>query len=123
MNISITDQMLSQFFSGLLTIIVLIAVGGMLSILLTGIKEKFAFTRLALVLALTPLSLINFMDQAISSTLYLFSMIAVLLGITVDGINFLLMPKERPKVEAVPEKVKTEEAEPDPGVIVWEKAN
>jgi hypothetical protein len=123
MNINITDQMLSQFLSGVLTIIVLIAVGGMLSILLKGIKEKFAFTRLSLILALTPLSLISFIDQASSSTLYLFSMIAILLGITVDGINFLLMPKERAKVEIIPEEEKIEEVEPEPGVIVWEKAN
>ena len=100
----------------------LIAVGGMLSVLLKGIKEKFAFTRLSLIMALTPLSLISFMDQANCSTLYLFSMIVELLGITVDGINYLLLPKERQRpAEKVEEQAPTA-AEPDSGVIIWEKA-
>ena len=123
MNISVTDQMLSQFLSGVLTVVVLIGVGGLLSVLLKPMTRNFVFTRMALILGLTPLTLINFIDRSSISTLYLFSMIAVLLGITVDGINFLLMPKERPKVEPVAEKEKAEDAEPDPGVIVWEKAN
>jgi hypothetical protein len=123
MNISITDQMLSQFLSGVLTVVVLIAVGGMLSILLKPMNQKFMFTRLALILGLTPLALVNFIDPGNSSTLYLFPMILALLGITVDGINFLLMPKERIKTEPVVEKADVEEDQPDPGVIVWEKAN
>ena len=123
MNISITDQMLSQFLSGLLTIVVLIVVGGMLSILLKPMNQKFIFTRLALILGLTPLTLINFIDRSSISTLYLFSMLIVLFGITVDGINFLLLPKVRTKTEPKVEEKDTQEAEPDPGVIVWEKAN
>ena len=123
MNISITDQMLSQFLSGVLTVVVLIMVGGMLSILLKAMNQKFMFTRLALILGLTPLTLINFIDRSSISTLYLFSMLIVLFGITVDGINFLLLPKERLKAEPKVAEKETQEAEPDPGVIVWEKAN
>ena len=115
--------MLSQFLSGVLTIVVLISVGGMLSILLKPMSQKFVFTRLSLILGLTPLTLINFIDEGSSSSLYLFSMIVALLGITVDGINFLLMPKTRLQEEPVVETADVEEPQPDPGVIVWEKAN
>ena len=100
----------------------MIMVGGTLALLLRGMNRNFNFTRLSLVLGLAPLSLVSFMDPKTSSTLFLFSMIVVLLGITVDGINFLLLPKERVKsVEKVKEPVQVE-AEPDPGVIIWEKA-
>ena len=122
MNISITDEIISQFLSGVLTICAMIMVGGTLALLLRGMNRNFNFTRLSLVLGLAPLSLVSFMDPKTSSTLFLFSMIVVLLGITVDGINFLLLPKERVKsVEKVKEPVQVE-AEPDPGVIIWEKA-
>ena len=122
MNVNITDHMVSQFLSGLVPIMVLIVVGAVLSILLKVMNKKFAFTRLALILALSPMSLIKFFDQGTSSALYLFAMIVTLLGITIDGINYLLMPKEQSKEElkevAVEEPTKGQEAD----VIVWEKA-
>ena len=122
MNISITDEMVSQFLSGVITIFALIAVGATLSVFFKAMSEKFAFTRLALILALSPLSLVRFLDPAYSSTLYLFSMILALLGITIDGINSLLLPKERIKATPKAEAEAKPEAEADPSVIVWEKA-
>ena len=49
-------------------------------------------------------------------------MISVLLGITIDGINYLLLPKEQP--QPVEKAVKENRAEmgSNPDVIVWEKA-
>lgn len=123
MNISITDQMVSQFLSGFIAVAVLIAIGGFLSMVLSGMSKTFPFTRLALVLALAPLSLVNFLAYGGSSMLYIYAMGVVMLGITIDGINHLLMPKEKP--QAAPQAVKAEEIReeaPRPGVIVWEKA-
>jgi hypothetical protein len=122
MNISLTDQMVSQFLSGVIAIFALIAVGATLSALFKAMDEKFTFTRLALIMALSPLSLVNFLDAGYVSTLYLFSMIVALLGITIDGINFLLLPKERIKTESTVEKEEASEIEPDSSVIIWEKA-
>lgn len=122
MSFNITDQMISQFFSGVFTIIILIAVGGVLSVFFKAMNKKFSFTRLALVLALTPLCFINFLDRSNTNTLYLFSMIVVLLGITIDGINYLLLPKEQPKAAPQQEKEQVAEKESGPDVIVWEKA-
>jgi hypothetical protein len=122
MSISITDEIISQFLSGVLTICAIIIVGGTLALLLRGMNRNFNFTRLSLILGLAPLSLVSFMDPKTSSTLFLFSMIVVLLGITVDGINYLLLPKERQRpAEKVEEQAEKEE-EPDSGVIIWEKA-
>lgn len=114
--------MVSQFLSGVITIFAVIAVGGTLSVLFKAMQKKFAFTRLALVIGLSPLALVNFMDRGSSSNLYLFSMIAVLLGITIDGINFLLLPKERPEAKPKAETEEATDADPNSGVIVWEKA-
>jgi hypothetical protein len=122
MSISITDEIISQFLSGVLTICAIIIVGGTLALLLRGMNRNFNFTRLSLILGLAPLSLVSFMDPKTSSTLYLFSMIVVLLGITVDGINYLLLPKERQRPAEKVEEQAPAAAEPDSGVIIWEKA-
>jgi hypothetical protein len=120
MEFYITDEMVSQFLSGLVPILILIAVGAVLSTLFKAMNKKFAFTRMALILALTPLSLVNFIEPSSASSLYLFAMIVALFGITIDGINHLLMPKEKADVEEVAEQEET--SQPEPEVIVWEKA-
>ena len=124
MNINITDQIVSDLLSGVMTVLVLILVGSALSVALRKMARNFPFTRMALVLALAPMCLVRFLDYGENSTLYLFAMIATLLGITIDGINHLLTPKEASRAvpaEAVEEAVK-EETPSKPGVIVWEKA-
>lgn len=122
MNFNMTDEMVSQFLSGIVPIIVLIAIGTALSFLLKGTNKNFEFTRMALILALPPLSFVNFLEPDTTSSLYLFVMIMALLGITIDGINHLLMPKDvlAPKTETAKEEDAVEE--PKPEVIVWEKA-
>ena len=122
MSFNITDQIISQFFSGLFIILVLVAVGGSLSVVFKTMSKKFAFTRLTLMLALTPLCLVAFLDRNSVATLYLFSMISVLLGITIDGINYLLLPKELPKTAQKNKREDAAETESNPEVIVWEKA-
>lgn len=123
MNVSITDQMVSQFLSGFIVVVLLIAIGGFISMVLHRMARPFPFTRLALILGLAPLSLVNFLEYGGSSTLYLYAMGVAMLGITIDGINHLLLPKE--KIVTVSKKAKSEEEEkeeePRPGVIVWEK--
>ncbi len=122
MKFYITDEIVSQFLSGLLPILILIAVGASLSVLFKRMRKQFMFTRMALVLALPPLSLIHFLEQETTLPLYLFSMIITLLGILIDGGNHLLIPKERPKPKA--EKMAEDKAADDqePEVIIWEKA-
>lgn len=122
MQINVTDQMISQFLSGVFIIFALITVGSVLSIILKVMSRKFAFTRLALVLALTPLCMVGFLDRNSVATLYLFSMISILLGITIDGINHLLLPKDQPIRAEKPEVAQPPVTEENPDVIVWEKA-
>ncbi len=122
MKINITDQIISEFTSGVVAVLAVIAVGAALSFILRGIARKFPFTRMALVLALAPLSLINFLDRGESTALLLYAMITTLLGITIDGINHLLLPKERPQTTHDAVKQEEEIAESNPSVIVWEKA-
>lgn len=124
MKINITDQIVSQFLSGLIAVLVVIAVGAFLSFILRGMSRRFPFTRVALLLALAPLSLVNFLGKSESTALIFYAMITTLLGIAIDGLNHLLTPKARTESaqEPVREEQKEEAAEPRPGVIVWEKA-
>lgn len=123
MRINITDQIISEFFSGALIVLVLVAMGSLLLILLKGVSKTFPFTRMGATIALAPLSMINFLDEQAGTMLIYYAMTAALLGIAIDGINHLITPKERIKVEEEkPMKQETEEIETRPGVIVWEKA-
>lgn len=122
MYFSISDQMVSEFFSGLLGVLALVAVGSALALALGGMTKRFPFSRLSLILALSPLSFSRFLGYGGNTTLHLYAMIVILLGITIDGISYLLEPRERSSAQ----QAKAEEAEkveePSPGVIVWEKA-
>lgn len=113
--------MLSDFLSGLVAVLTLVAVGGTLSLALTRMAARFPFTRIALVIALTPISLMRFLENGNGATLLLFSMIATLLGITIDGISHLLEPRVvHAPAENEPEQV--EQEQPKTGMFVWEKA-
>jgi hypothetical protein len=124
MHFSITDSVVSEFLSGLIVVFSLLGVGALLLLILGILIRKFPFTRLSLVLALTPLSLIHFLGHGTVSTVLLFSMISVLLGLTIDGINYVLLPKHvENKPVSVPAHKEAEAEEPaKPGMIVWEKA-
>lgn len=122
MNINITDQIVSQFLSGLIVVLVLIAVGGVLATVLGGMAKKSPFTRLALVLALSPLSLVSFLGYKESTYAFIYAMIAILIGLTIDGIHYLLQPKAQPRQNAGYPPEKAEEKASDPNMIVWEKA-
>lgn len=122
MNINITDRIASEFLSGMIAILVLLAVGALLSYILRGMAKKLPFTRLALILALAPLSLIQSLDHGAGTSLLLYSMVITVLGVAIDGINHLLLPKERLQETESMEEQEEEAAEPKPGMIVWEKA-
>ena len=121
MYFTISDQMMSDFLSGLAAVFTLVAVGGLLSLILTPLARRFPFSRVALVLALAPLSLVRFLEMGSCPTLYLFSMIVTLLGITIDGIGHLLEPRHEPAAE--PEAAASDKAESSKtSMFVWEKA-
>lgn len=122
MSINLTDQIVSQFLTGLFIILVLIAVGSSLSVVFKAMGKKFPFTQLTLMLALTPFCLVSFLDRSTTNTLFLFSTISVLLGITIDGINHLLLPKEKPQSAPKSREKDGVGTETNPDVIVWEKA-
>ena len=125
MQFSISDYMISQFLSGALAVFSLLGIGAILMLLLMGLARSFPFCRLALTLALTPLCLVSFLERSAMSTLYLYAMIVILLGITIDGISHVLTPKQsdnKPKEQLkFPAEPSAEAEEPDPDTMVWEK--
>ena len=122
MYFSISDQMVSDFFSGLLGVLALVAVGSALALALGGMTKRFPFSRLSLILALSPLSFSRFIGYGGNTTLHLYAMIVILLGITIDGISYLLEPRVRSDAQQAQSEEAEKVAEPSPGVIVWEKA-
>ena len=124
MRLNITDQLISEFFSGVAAVVAVIAVGAFIMFLLKGLGKKAPFTRIALSLALAPMSLINFLGRNESTALVYFAMAIALLGVIIDGLNHLLQPRERAETKARPviREEEKPEAESNPGVFVWEKA-
>jgi hypothetical protein len=122
MYFSMSDQMVSEFLSGFLAVLALVAVGSALALALGGMAKRFPFSRLSLIFALSPLSFTRFLESDGNTTLYLYAMIVILLGITIDGISYLLEPRVRPVVQETQSDEAEEAEEPSPGMIVWEKA-
>ena len=122
MIINIPDQIIREFLSGVIAVLAAIAMGAFLLFILRGISRKFPFIRMGLVLALAPLSLINFLGNRESYALLIYAMITVLLGIAIDGINHLLMPKEQSQPTQNPVNQAEETVESNPDAIVWDKA-
>ncbi len=122
MIINIPDQIIREFLSGVTAVLAAIAMGAFLLFILRGISRTFPFIRMGLVLALAPLSLINFLGNSESYLLLIYAMITVLLGIAIDGINHLLMPKEQSQPTQNPVKQAEGTVEPSPDSMVWEKA-
>ena len=119
MHISIDDQIIGQLVAGIVSVFILVGVGVILTFASRAIGRKFAFTRLALVLALPPFCLINLLDRGSVSTLYLYGIIVVVLGMAVDAIHHLLPRKEPLETD---HGTDTETGEPNSDAVVWEKA-
>ena len=122
MNINIPDEIIREFLGGVSAVVAVIATGAILFFLSRRIARKLPFTRMGLVLALAPLSLINFLGNSESTALPIYAMIMTLLGISIDGINHLLLFKDPSPPAQNPEEQEEETVEPNPGVMVWEKA-
>ena len=122
MIINIPDQIIREFLSGVTAVLTVIVVGGFLLFILRGISRKFLFTRMGLVLALAPLSLIHFLGNSGSYVLLIYAMATTLLGLAIDGINHLLMPKEQSQPTQNPVNQAEETVESNPDAIVWDKA-
>lgn len=125
MYFSISDEMVSEFLSGLVVVLALVVVGCTIALVLGGMVKRFPFSRLALALALPPLCFMRFMEYQGTSSLHLYAMIVILMGITIDGINYLLEPKVRPNADETEDTQTEQQArneESSSSVIVWEKA-
>jgi hypothetical protein len=146
MRFGINDSVISGFLSGLIIVFALIAVGGLLASVLRRMSDRYPFTRLALILALTPVSLVHFLDQDTRYLLFTYVLIIALMGITIDGIRYLFEFRARLRLSAAMEAERTQlrrssgesaveedstatevafpkpaEKEKRPSVIVWER--
>lgn len=134
MRLLVSGEMINQFVSGLLIILTLIAVGYAISLILGMMAKRFPFSRYALTIALTPFCMAFFLEKSQITALFFFAMGMVLLGLAIDAIAYLTAPKPVPTPIPIPEQkaaiseLPTQETaaipdeKPEPGMIVWEKA-
>ena len=131
MRLFINSNIISEFLSGVLIILALMIVGGLLAYLLKNMAKHYPFTRLAVILALTPVSLMQFLGRETQTFFFLYAMIVALLGILIDGIKHLIEFKaqSQPHRAAIAlQKSDEEPAEEEPAeeapradMLVWEK--
>lgn len=121
MEISINNEILSQLINGIIAVIILVAAGVVLAMASKMmINKRFPFTRLALILTLPPFCLINLLDRGSVSTLYLYAIVVIVLGMAIDGIAHLIRPED-PRQNKSQKKAPATGSEPEPDAIVWEK--
>ena len=130
MRLLIGEEMINQFLSGLLIVLLLLSVGFIIATLLRFMAKRHPFSRLGIILATTPLSMLHFIEKGMHTPLLIYAMVMLLLGVTVDAIAYLLEPRSTPdtSVESQSSGTETtsaaaeEEDSPKPNVLVWEKA-
>ncbi len=83
------QELISRFLTGTMAVFALVAVGGALANVFRSAARRFAFTRAALIMALPPFCLAGCVDRAGLSTLFLFAIVIVVLGFTIDGLRNL----------------------------------
>lgn len=122
MKINIPDQTISEFVIGVIAILAIVAVGALLLFILQRSATRFPFFRMVLVVALAPLSLMGALDSQAGFALLIFSILATLLGITIEGISYLSRPKEESVIIGSSPQKNKEDTPSSPDSIVWEKA-
>ena len=122
MTISIPDQLIGEVLSGVVSILAVIAAGFLLFIILRKIAGKYPFTRLGSAIALAPLILFSALESSESTVLLFFAMTAVLLGVAIDGIAYLILPEKALQAARHPAEQAEGAAASNPALIAWENA-
>ena len=117
--ITITEEMITKFFSGLGIVLILLGVGSLIFAALKKMESHYRFSRFALALALAPMTMIKFLDFVLSRQLYVFAGITILAGLILDGVKAMAQLEIR---KAVPPARSPAEAEEQKEVFAWEKA-
>jgi len=122
MRFGINDIVISEFMSGLIIVVALIMVGGLLEFLLRKMADRYPFTRLALILALTPVSLLHFLDQDTRYLLFTYMLIVATMGVTIDGIRYLFEFRAQLRItaELEAERIQSRRFSEEPAVVVGE---
>lgn len=121
MTIDIPNQIIGGYLGGVIAILAVVGLGALLFYILKIFAEAFPFTRLGIVLALSPLSLFFLTDDRVRAALFIYAMITTLIGIIIDGTNHML-PGRKPQAYPGQSKHDGETDESDPDGLVWEKA-
>jgi hypothetical protein len=118
----VDNELINQFLTGTISVFVMVLIGGSLAHLLRSINKRFAFTKTALVLALPPLCFSLCVDRGGLSTIYLFAIVVILLGFSIDGIKHLL-PTGCTEDESPPGESRPSGSESGEKQVIWEKVD
>lgn len=122
MTINIPDQTISAFLNGVTGVLAVVAVGFLLFFILKGLAQTFSFTRIVLVIALAPMTLIGLLGNNETSLLFILATVTILLGISIDGIHHLFTSGAASTPASNPAERDEEAVEPNRGVMAAEKA-
>lgn len=129
---NITNEMIASFLNGLVFVLLLVLVGSILALILAWMAKRFPFTRIALVITLSPLAFIRLLELADYEFIQKYAMLTTLAGFLIDGIHHLIRTYLPPRAETSPaaevegQDSSNQEAEQSADSpkdsIVWEKA-
>lgn len=126
---NITNEMIASFLNGLVFVLLLVLVGSILALILAWMAKRFPFTRIALVITLSPLAFIRLLELADYEFIQKYAMLTTLAGFLIDGIHHLIrtyLPPQAEVAEAEGQASSNQEedssADSPKDSIVWEKA-
>ena len=117
----VDNELISQFLTGAMAVFAMVAIGGALANIFRAVSKRFAFTRIALVLALPPFCIAPCLDRSSLDTLYLFAFVIVVLGFLIDGSKHLFFPANPENPGPTAQAAQSAEPDPDERRMVWEK--
>jgi hypothetical protein len=121
-TIDISTQMIGGLLLRVFALLAVIGVGALLSFILQGLAEKLPFTRLVSCIALAPLIFLQLVDEKAIPILLLHAMLAALIGLIIDGANFILLSGQNTDVHPRQEQDDNKSTDSGPDGLVWEKA-
>ena len=115
------SELISRFLLGTIAVFAMVAIGGAFANMFRSVNKRFCFTKTALILTLPPFCLSLVLDRSSLSTLYLYAMIVIVIGFSVDAARHLIAIWRHGESLPSPRNENTSASESSEKGMVWEK--
>lgn len=122
----VDNELINQFLTGTVSVFLMVLIGGTLAHLLRSIGKQFTFTKSALAIALPPFCFSLSLDRGSVSTIYLFAIVMILLGYSIDGVKYIMLARRTdgepsPATSGQSDIAQNNASEDDGKKVIWEK--